>query len=82
MISSHIFPIEMQSLMNYTDSAKIIMHAKQILRDSPYPHPYRRIKKISEEEFEVAIKEWRIRYRINQEGIVQLDSMYQAGSMK
>ena len=73
---------QMQSLMNDTDSAKIIMHAKQILRDSPYPHPYRRIKKISEEEFEVAIKEWRIRYRINQEGIVQLDSMYQAGSMK
>lgn len=73
---------EIQSSMSDPESAQRIIHAKQILRDSPYPHPYRRIKKISEEEFEVAIKEWRIRYRINQEGIVQLDSMYQAGSMK
>lgn len=73
---------EMQSLMNDTDSAQIIVHAKQILRDSPYPHPYRRIKKINDGMYEVAIKEWRIRYKIIQEGIVQLDSMTQAGSMK
>ena len=73
---------EIQSLMDDSDSAQIIMHAKQILRDSPYPHPYRRIKKINDEENEVAINEWRIRYRIIEEGKVKLEAMYQAGSMK
>ena len=73
---------EIQSLMDNSDSAQIIMHAKQILRDSPYPHPYRRIKKINDEENEVAINEWRIRYRIIEEGKVKLEAMYQAGSMK
>jgi tRNA-Thr(GGU) m(6)t(6)A37 methyltransferase TsaA len=73
---------EMQLLMNDSESAHIIMHAKQILRDSPYPHPYRRIKQVKENMYEVAIKEWRIQYRIIQEGNVILDSMSQAGSMK
>ena len=63
-------------------SAHIIMHAKQILRDSPFPHPYRRIKQVKENMYEVAIKEWRILYRIMQEGNVILDSMSQAGSIK
>lgn len=73
---------EMQSLMNDVDSAQLIMHAKQILRDSPHPHPYRRIKRISDEDYEVAIKEWRIRYRIIEKGTVKLEAIYQAGSMK
>jgi tRNA-Thr(GGU) m(6)t(6)A37 methyltransferase TsaA len=73
---------EMQLLMNDSESAHIIMHAKQILRDSPYPHPYRRIKQVNENVYEVAIKEWRIQYRILQEGNVILDSMFQAGSIK
>lgn len=73
---------EMQLLMNDSESAHIIMHAKQILRDSPYPHPYRRIKQVNENVYEVAIKEWRIQYRILQEGNVILDSMSQAGSIK
>lgn len=73
---------EMQLLMNDSESAHIIMHAKQILRDSPYPHPYRRIKQMNENVYEVAIKEWRIQYRILQEGNVILDSMSQAGSIK
>ena len=73
---------EMQLLMNDSVSAHIIMHAKQILRDSPYPHPYRRIKQVNENVYEVAIKEWRIQYRILQEGNVILDSMSQAGSIK
>lgn len=73
---------EMQLLMNDSESAHIIMHAKQILRDSPYPHPYRRIKQVKENIYEVAIKEWRIQYRIIKEGNVILDSMSQAGSMK
>jgi tRNA-Thr(GGU) m(6)t(6)A37 methyltransferase TsaA len=73
---------EMQTLILNADIAPIILHAKQILRDSPYPHPYRRIKHIGEQHFEVAIKEWRICYRILQEGMVILDSIYQAGSMK
>ena len=73
---------ELQAFMGEPESAQIIMHAKQILRDSPLPHPYRRIRQISDEEFEVAIKEWRIRYRIIQEGMVLLLAMYQAGSMK
>jgi tRNA-Thr(GGU) m(6)t(6)A37 methyltransferase TsaA len=73
---------EMQLLMNDSESAHIIMHAKQILRDSPYPHPYRRIKQVKENIYEVAIKEWRIQYRIIKEGNVILDSMSQAGSIK
>jgi hypothetical protein len=73
---------EMQLLMNDSESAHIIMHAKQILRDSPYPHPYRRIKQVNENVYEVAIKEWRIQYRILQEGNVILDSMFQVGSIK
>jgi tRNA-Thr(GGU) m(6)t(6)A37 methyltransferase TsaA len=73
---------EMQLLMNDSESAHIIMHAKQILRDSPYPHPYRRIKQVNENVYEVAIKEWRIQYRILQEGNVILDSMSHAGSIK
>jgi hypothetical protein len=73
---------EMQLLMNDSESAHIIMHAKQILRDSPYPHPYRRIKQVKENMYEVAIKEWRIQYRIIKEGNVILDSMSQAGSIK
>jgi tRNA-Thr(GGU) m(6)t(6)A37 methyltransferase TsaA len=73
---------EMQLLMKDSESAHIIMHAKQILRDSPYPHPYRRIKQVKENMYEVAIKEWRSQYRIIQEGNVILDSMSQAGSMK
>lgn len=73
---------EMQLLMNDSESGHIIMHAKQILRDSPYPHPYRRIKQMNENVYEVAIKEWRIQYRILQEGNVILDSMSQAGSIK
>lgn len=73
---------EMQLLMNDSVSAHIIMHAKQILRDSPYPHPYRRIKQVKENIYEVAIKEWRIQYRIIKEGNVILDSMSQAGSIK
>lgn len=73
---------ELQTCIGKPESAHIIMHAKQILRDSPYPHPYRRIKKISDEEYEVAIKEWRIRYRIIEEGKVKLEAMYQTGSMK
>jgi tRNA-Thr(GGU) m(6)t(6)A37 methyltransferase TsaA len=73
---------EMQLLLNNTDSAQIILHAQQILRDSPYPHPYRRIKHIIDDTYEVAIKEWRIRYRIVQEGKIILDSIYQAGSIK
>lgn len=73
---------EMQLMMNDSESAHIIMHAKQILRDSPYPHPYRRIKQMNENVYEVAIKEWRIQYRILQEGNVILDSMSQAGSIK
>ena len=73
---------EMQLLMNDSESGHIIMHAKQILRDSPYPHPYRRIKQVNENVYEVAIKEWRIQYRILQEGNVILDSMFQAGSIK
>jgi tRNA (adenine37-N6)-methyltransferase len=73
---------EMQLLMNDSESAHIIMHAKQILRDSPYPHPYRRIKQVKEHIYEVAIKEWRIQYRIIKEGNVILDSMSQAGSIK
>jgi tRNA-Thr(GGU) m(6)t(6)A37 methyltransferase TsaA len=73
---------EMQLLMKDSESAHIIMHAKQILRDSPYPHPYRRIKQVKENIYEVAIKEWRIQYRIIKEGNVILDSMSQAGSIK
>lgn len=73
---------EMQLLMNDSESAHIIMHAKQILRDSPYPHPYRRIKQMNDNVYEVAIKEWRIQYRILQEGNVILDLMSQAGSIK
>ena len=73
---------EMQLLMKDSESAHIIMHAKQILRDSPYPHPYRRIKQVKENMYEVAIKEWRIQYRIIKEGNVILDSMSQAGSIK
>lgn len=73
---------EMQLLMNDSESGHIIMHAKQILRDSPYPHPYRRIKQMNDNVYEVAIKEWRIQYRILQEGNVILDSMSQAGSIK
>ena len=73
---------EMQLSMKDSELAHIIMHAKQILRDSPYPHPYRRIKQVKENMYEVAIKEWRIQYRIIQEGNVILDSMSQAGSIK
>lgn len=73
---------EMRLLMNDSESAHIMMHAKQILRDSPYPHPYRRIKQVNENVYEVAIKEWRIQYRILQEGNVILDSMSQADSIK
>jgi tRNA-Thr(GGU) m(6)t(6)A37 methyltransferase TsaA len=73
---------EIEHFMNDPEKGLIIMHAKQILRDSPYPHPYRRIKQISEQQYEVAIKEWRICYRILQEGRVKLESLYQAGSIK
>ena len=73
---------EMQLLIHDIDSSHIIKHAQQILRDSPYPHPYRRIKKIHDDTYEVAIKEWRIRYRIVQEGKIILDTIYQAGSIK
>jgi tRNA (adenine37-N6)-methyltransferase len=42
----------------------IILHIKQLLRESPYPHPYRRIKKINENMYELSVRTWRIVYTV------------------
>jgi mRNA-degrading endonuclease RelE of RelBE toxin-antitoxin system len=44
----------------------IILHIKQLLRESPYPHPYRRIKKINEDMYELSIRTWRIIYTVHE----------------
>lgn len=41
-----------------------------ILLNDPFPHPYRRIKKINENEYVLAIRFWRIFYMIEQTNII------------
>ncbi|MFM7543613.1 MAG: tRNA (N6-threonylcarbamoyladenosine(37)-N6)-methyltransferase TrmO [Ignavibacteria bacterium] len=67
---------------NDEEVAEIIKHAEQILRDSAKPHPYRRIKHIEDDLYELAIKEWRLYYRIINERCVRIESISQPGSMK
>ena len=46
------------------EGVDIILHIKQLLRESPYPHPYRRIKKINEDMYELSIRTWRVMYTV------------------
>ena len=69
-------------LKDIPEMNELIMHAEQILRDSPRPHPYRRIKHIQDDWYELAIKEWRIKYRILHDSSVMIESISQAGSIK
>ena len=46
------------------EGVDIILHIKQLLRESPYPHPYRRIKKINDDMYELSIRTWRVMYTV------------------
>lgn len=69
-------------IVDHPEINELIIHAKQLLRDSPRPHPYRRIKHIQDDLYELAIQEWRIQYRILGDSSVMIESIGQAGSMK
>lgn len=67
--SYHIYNIDDHCLIKAQEikekeEVDIILHIKQLLRESPYPHPYRRIKKISEDLYELSIRTWRVIYTV------------------
>ena len=53
-----------------------LLHAKHILRESPFPHPYRRIKNTGENEYEVAVNTMRFRYAIDN-AVINIKEMYE-----
>lgn len=44
--------------------------ASEILQRTPYPHPYRRIKQISENRYELALQSWRLQFSWHGKDIV------------
>jgi len=73
---------EIQQCIQDKEIAEIITHAQQLLRDSPMPHPYRRIKHVRDNWYELSIKEWRIVYRLESDGSVMIETIAHPGSMK
>lgn len=73
---------DLTHMLDDEEIARIIKHAEQSLRDSPLPHPYRRIKHIEGNVYELSIKEWRLLYRIINERKVVIEAITQTGSMK
>jgi hypothetical protein len=49
-------------------------HAERILSQDPLPHPYKRIKRNADGSFTLAMKYWRIEYRIDND-TVMIDSI-------
>lgn len=66
---------ETDIVLNILDNA---LHTEPLLRSTiydilvndPYPHPYRRIKRINDNEYVLAIRLWRIYYTIEQTNII------------
>lgn len=68
---------QVQSLLDISltgDDALLRMTIYDILRNDPYPHPYRRIKHINNTTYILAIRFWRIIYTIN-DTIIRLESL-------
>jgi len=67
-----------------------IQHIKNIIALDPFPHPFRRIKKISDNDFVIRYKSWRILYKIVDSIIVihaiqsgyTLDALHQLSQQK
>ncbi len=58
--------------------------AERVLEHDPFPHPSRRIFKEKNGEFMIAIKSWRLRYRIEENTIVivKVESGYTAEALR
>ncbi len=48
----------------------LLDRAREVLARDPHPHPYKRIKAESEGAFVLAIKSWRVRYRIDGDRVI------------
>lgn len=53
-----------------TDEPLLRTTIYDILSNDPFPHPYRRIKKIDENTYVLAVRLWRIRYTVQNTNIV------------
>lgn len=42
----------------------VVQHILRVLEHDPWPHPYRRIRQISDTVYEIAIRQWRATYTI------------------
>jgi tRNA-Thr(GGU) m(6)t(6)A37 methyltransferase TsaA len=55
---------EQASWLRSHHEIELAEHAERVLRRDPFPHPYRRISQRDDGGFELAIKSWRLRFRV------------------
>lgn len=48
----------------------VIDHMVRVLQHDPWPHPYRRIRQVSDTHFEIAIRQWRAMFHIHEASVV------------
>jgi tRNA-Thr(GGU) m(6)t(6)A37 methyltransferase TsaA len=76
--------IEQIQWLSNTQNISLLDTAKRVLAGDPYPHPSRRIFKEEKDAFAIAIKSWRIIYRIDSDRILldEVRSGYSAEALK
>jgi tRNA (adenine37-N6)-methyltransferase len=47
----------------------VLRHAERVLAHDPFPHPYRRTAALDDDTFELAYRQWRVRYTIDNDTI-------------